>query len=175
MNNHFFERLITAEKDVTFHTPDASFDVEKIYRQHKRFFVECDYMHHRQGVIISIALLRTEGSISSLDIKKLIRLTDRHIEIDETHHTILFTFTNIDNAYKAILRIEKCLYKQFATHDVFNFSCVIAEKQKGETLYTLFKKTALELREIEKEIVIIDPCNKKNIRFNYYSQPTLIF
>lgn len=172
----FLNRLLAESKSgIVFHKPNVACDIEKAYRQFKRIFVECDYMHHRHGVSITMALLKTEESISSLDIKKLIRLTDRHVEIDETHHTILFTFTNVDNAYRAILRIEKNLYAQFATQNVFDFACVIAEKQKGETLYTLFKKVAIALFEIEKEIVIIDPCNKKNISFKYYSHPTLVF
>ena len=132
------------EEDVVFHTSTQAIDCERVYRQYQRLFDECDYMFERHNVKVCLAVFRfnTLHKISSLHVRNILRLTDKHICINETYHVVLFTFTNSKMAYQAIARIERNLLSAGLINDKDAFSCVSIQRKLNNSMYEILQRSA---------------------------------
>lgn len=145
------------QEDVVFHTASHVLDCERVYRQYQRLFDECDYMFERHNVKVCVAVFRFNPlqKIASLHVRNILRLTDKHIYVNDTYHIVLFTFTNSKMAYQAIARIERNLLHAGLIQDKDAFTCVSMQRKLNNTMFGILEQCS-RLVEISGHGIFIE-------------------
>ena len=131
-----------------------TFEAEHIYRSNSDIFNELDYGLDRYGIKYCIGIIKPYGplKISRIDYKNLIRLSDKHIPIDENYSCVLFVHTDIDQAYKAACVLEKKLIIKFQMDTPFK--CALTEKHANCTSKEKFLQACRLIKEKTDEHII---------------------
>lgn len=155
------DRLNMALKDDSFliHTPKLIIDHERLYRQFKKIFDECDYMFNRHNVKICVAVFKMIGgndSISNIDFKNILRLTDKHLHVDEKYHIVIFTFCNAKMAYQAASRIDKILRTKLKAFNNEVLTCAIIQRKINNNLFDIFKQCCHLVEVCDSGIMVVE-------------------
>jgi len=149
---------ISINHEVIIHAHPKTLDISQIYVQNERVFNECDYLFKRHKVKFSIALLKANRSFEfDCDyIREFIRLTDKLIRVDSKHLIILYTFTDLYMAEKALIRLEKTLLSKSNSKSNDLFTCTLIEKCKNEPTKTLLRILDLKIETFSSGIHTVE-------------------
>jgi len=125
-----------------------------------------DYQYNRYGIKYTMCLIELSDILieKNFNLKHYLRYTDEIVNVNEKYKFIFFTHTSIDNAYKALLALEKNLinnFFQFKPYDGFLFKTSAVEKTKFTTSSEMIKKLKnfLLLNEHKNEFIFLNENN----------------
>jgi len=95
-----------------------------------------DYQYTRYDIKYTMCLIELSSELLGKDVnlKSCLRHTDEIENIDDKYKFIFFVHTNIDNAYKALLSLEKTFIRNyFPSYQGLFFRASIVERKKNNT------------------------------------------
>ena len=95
-----------------------------------------DYQYTRYNIKYTMCLIELSSELLGKDIKlkSCLRHTDEIANISDKYKFVFFAHTNIDNAYKALLSLEKTFIRNyFPSYQGLLFKASIVERMKNNT------------------------------------------
>lgn len=95
-----------------------------------------DYQYVRYNINYTMCLIELSNELLEKDVslKSCLRHTDEIANINDKYKFIFFGHTNIDNAYKALLSLEKTFIKKYSpSYQGVLFRASIVERNKNNT------------------------------------------
>jgi hypothetical protein len=131
--------------------------IKIILEENSRLFEEADYLFKRYGVDYCIALFHIKDKQKNIDIDftKIVRVSDRYINISHENHLFLFSHTKEEDAYSAIYAIDRKLIKEYGVSIENYFIYGIKQKEELLTPFDMLKQlvSAVKLNSKTKLIV----------------------
>ena len=111
------------------------------YKQHKDELLLYDYLYERYNIDYTVCILELNREIwKDINIKKLLRKSDKCIKISGNQYFILFFATNKPKTFEALHALEKnilTIYNFFHLTNVFK--AFVMEKTKDRTVKDIIK------------------------------------